>query len=285
MRNPFPKIGKIIKYEFKHSARILLPLYGVLLILGLITGLSVNLDYNKVLESGNGNFVFNLSTQDHEAYRSLITFFLILTLIALTTAVLVVTIVTLVRRFKQSMLGEEAYLNLSLPATMGEQLWGRFIMDFGWMIMSLVVIILSFMLGMIKLDIPNMLREFANKIPEMNEALNEYNLSLGKIIALELISSLFFMIWIITLIFVANAISHLFKNYKGILKFVIVIALLWLNFKIVGLFSFRDMGGPGHSGMNYFVRNILVSDGIYFLFSAVYFAVTQFVFTKKLNLE
>ena len=42
MRNPFPKIGKVIKYDFKHSSRKLLPLYGALLVLGLLTGLFAN---------------------------------------------------------------------------------------------------------------------------------------------------------------------------------------------------------------------------------------------------
>ena len=51
MKNPFERIGKVIKYEFKHSARTLLPLYGVLLILGLLTGLSVSQQkYDKITQ-------------------------------------------------------------------------------------------------------------------------------------------------------------------------------------------------------------------------------------------
>ena len=44
MRNPFPKIGKVIKYDLKHSSKRLLPLYGVLLILGLLVGLFISPD-------------------------------------------------------------------------------------------------------------------------------------------------------------------------------------------------------------------------------------------------
>ena len=42
MRNPFPKIGKVIKYDLKHSSKKLLPLYGVLLALGLLAGLFIS---------------------------------------------------------------------------------------------------------------------------------------------------------------------------------------------------------------------------------------------------
>ena len=35
-RNPFPRIGKIYKYEFINISKILLPLYLLLIILGLL---------------------------------------------------------------------------------------------------------------------------------------------------------------------------------------------------------------------------------------------------------
>ena len=35
-RNPFERIGKVFKYEFIHASKTLIPLYAVLLLLGLL---------------------------------------------------------------------------------------------------------------------------------------------------------------------------------------------------------------------------------------------------------
>ena len=51
-RNPFPRIGKIYKYEFINISKILLPLYLLLIILGLIIGLTSNTNkIKKIKES------------------------------------------------------------------------------------------------------------------------------------------------------------------------------------------------------------------------------------------
>ena len=38
IRNPFPWIGKVFKYEMKHSERILLPIYIAIVAVALLTG-------------------------------------------------------------------------------------------------------------------------------------------------------------------------------------------------------------------------------------------------------
>ena len=44
IRNPFPWIGKVFKYEMKHSSRILMPVYIAIVAIALITGLFVPLE-------------------------------------------------------------------------------------------------------------------------------------------------------------------------------------------------------------------------------------------------
>ena len=287
MRNPFPRIGKVIKYEFKHSARTLLPLYGVLLVLGLLTGLSVNRNkYDKLMSSMFNNESFSYSVQGQEAAADFISAMLALAVMALTIAVSVITIVGLARRFKQSMLGEEAYLNLSLPLTMGEQLWGRLIMDFLWLLCCGVVICLSFLLCFVKMNLPEIFAEIRRQIPELNETLMQSNLSIAKVTSLFVLMGITAGLWIISFIFVANAITHLFKNNKSLVKIVAVIALLWLAGRSMDLFTIDiDAEFIRENGGAFFVRNMLIASGINFLWAAIYFAATQFVFTKKLNLE
>ena len=144
MRNPFPKIGKVIKYDLKHSSKRLLPLYGVLLILGLLVGIFISPDR------------FNL--WDSEFYtlgsRDFITISLIIAYAIFSCVAEVMTIVAIARRFKQSMLEEEAYMNLSLPVTMGEHLWGKFITSFIWLFCCGFVNLISGIFCLIRLDLP-----------------------------------------------------------------------------------------------------------------------------------
>ena len=189
-RNPFERIGKVIKYEFKHSARTLLPLYGALLVLGLLTGLSVNRNkYNKMLSSIVSNSSFEVNVNGQEVAKDIITGLLFFAVVVLTVTVLVITIVGLARRFKQSMLGEEAYLNLSLPLTIGEHLWGRFIMNFLWLLCCVIVIYASFMLCFIRMDLPQMFQQFRDAIPQINEGLMQQNLTLAKVTGLMALMS------------------------------------------------------------------------------------------------
>ena len=99
--------------------------------------------------------------------------------------------------------------------------------------------------------------------------------------------SIAFAFFIITLIFVVNAISHLFKKSKGLVKFITVVVLFWINgwlFKLVPSFDTRDFDVMQQVGAA-FTTSMCIFALILLLISAAYFAVTQWIFTKKLNLE
>lgn len=283
MKNPFPVIGKIIKYEFKHSSKILLPLYGVLLTLGLLTGLSFSQNkMNRFMDSMNSSSNFEYHVEGTEAVKEMISGLLVFVVIALSVTITVLTIVTIARRFKQSMLSDEAYLNLSLPATMGQQLWGRFITDLLFMILCGLVIALTIILCFIRMNIFEALKNF---FVELNRSAAQQDFSLGQIFSVMSIISLSMCVWAISIIFVVNAISHLLKNNKSVIKFITVILLLWINAKLFNLIPNTNTADMAMNSSYYFTRNGLLAAGILLFASAIYFAFTQYVFTKKLNLE
>lgn len=289
MRNPFPKIGKIIKYEFKHSARTLLPLYGVLLVLGLLTGLSF--DGKKAqqfiedsIELGSNSIQIN----GVDASRGLLTGFLIFASSILTAVTIVITIVSFERRFKKSMIEEEAYLNLSLPCTMGEQLWGRFIMNFIWFIGCALVIFCSFLLCFIRMDLIGIFNSFKEGIPELQNGLAQYNMTLAKCFWIILLVTVSFCFWFITMIFAVNSVSILFPQNKGLFKFITLIVLFFLFSKTMNILPFADTEKVlrlTNDGNRVLVQNGLLVSGAALLWSAIQFAGTQLIFTKKLNLE
>ena len=279
MRNPFPQIGKVIKYDLKHSSKRLLPLYGVLLALGLLVGLFISPNQRDIFVNGGGSSYAMGS-------RDFITMSLFFLYIIFSCVACVMTIVAIARRFKQSMLEEEAYLNLSLPVTMGEHLWGKFITGFIWMFCCCIINFISGLLCLIRFDLPEMIREFFEVLPEVSQELGAYNLSIAKIFWLGLMVTVASTCFIITLIFVVNSFGLVIKSRRSFWKVLIIIGLLYINgwiFRLIPNVDSRYIADFAVGGALFKAFGIFSL--ILVLISAVYFAVTQYMFTKKLNLD
>ena len=126
VRNPFPWIWKVFKYEMKNSARILLPIYVTTVFVALICRMFF-LDGFEGLDS---------------AFDSISGIFVIIYSVVLVTSG-VVSAAVLIRRFKTGILGDEAYLNFMLPVTVGEHLLGRVLSIAAWIPVCLLSEFLS----------------------------------------------------------------------------------------------------------------------------------------------
>ena len=280
MRNPFPKIGKVIKYDLKHSSKKLLPLYGVLLALGLLTGLAISPTRTQQFfdsEVVNGTV---LNTRDFITVSLAVAFYVV------TCVAAVMTIIVVARRFKQSMLEDEAYLNLSLPVTMGEHLWGKFITGFIWMFACCIVTFVSGLFCFIRLGLPDLIRELSEALPEMIMELQRYNLSIAKIFWMGIFMSFASTCFLITLIFVVNSFGLVIKGRRGFWKFLIIVGLLYIDGWIFRLVPVVEPGLMTEAAIgNAMMKSCSIFSLILIIISAVYFAVTQYMFTKKLNLD
>ena len=290
MRNPYPKIGKVIKYDFKHSSRKLLPLYGALLVLGLLTGLFANplnmhgYDYEESNTGASFHIDVNTDATGLAAKKEILAVVLAMAFCVLSVVCIVMTITAIARRFKQSMLEDEAYLNLSLPVTMGEHLWGKFIIAFFWLFCCVLVNFISGLLCFVRMGLGDIFNELSDAIPSIQSELAAYNLSIAKCFWVMFMFCIAFAAFIITLIYIVNAISHLFKKNKGLVKFVTVVVLFWLNgwlFKLVPKFDVYRPAEVGHA----FAVDMSVISLLLVLVSALYFAGTHYIFAKRLNLE
>ena len=273
MRNPFPKIGKVIKYDLMHSAKKLIPLYGVLLVLGLLTGLSIS-------PARFDDEMFSKNSRDWITFTIGISYYIVACVSA------IMTIVVIARRFKQSMLEDEAYLNLSLPVTMGEHLWGKFITGFIWMFACCIVTYVSIIFCFVRLGLTDLIREFGESIPEMAAELQRYNLSFGKIFGMGIMLVFAMTCFLITLIFVVNSFGLVIKNRQGFWKFLIIVGLFYINSWIFRLVPNIDQRSISNFELgNALFQTFGIISLILILLSAVYFAVTHYMFTKQLNLD
>lgn len=90
-------LGKLIKYDLKALAKILAPLWGVLLVMGLIFGISIRSNLDGI---GNTMIVFSL-----------------VVIIAVIVAIFVMNVIIVIQRFWNGLLQEEGYLMFTLPVT------------------------------------------------------------------------------------------------------------------------------------------------------------------------
>ena len=280
MRNPFPKIGKVIKYDLKHSSKRLSPLYGVLLLLGLLAGLFISPHQREAFFGDSSSVSYVMGTRDF------VTVSLFIAYAVVSIVAFVMTIVAIARRFKQSMLEEEAYMNLSLPVTMGEHLWGKFITGFIWMFACCIVTFVSELFCLIRLDLPRILRTVFEELPELSAELSRYNLSIAKLFWIGVMVFIAVTCFIITLIYVVNSFGLVIKSRRSFWKVLIIVGLFYINGWIFRLVPNIESGiMPDFALGAALCKSLGVFSLILVLLSAVYFAVTQYMFTKQLNLD
>lgn len=89
-------LGKLIKYDVKALVKILGPLWGVLLVMGLIFEIGMS-DLSPI---GNGMMVFSL-----------------VVIFAVIVGIFVISVIIIIQRFWKGLLKEEGYLMFTLPVT------------------------------------------------------------------------------------------------------------------------------------------------------------------------
>lgn len=258
IRNPFPWIGKVFKYEMKHTVRILLPVLIAILAIAVILGLCVPVTSDGHLDL---HFSFNIDGNENAINGLVAFFFMIYWILVVVSAVVTISVIT--KRFKNGLLGDEAYLNLTLPVTIGEHLWGRICTVVVWDLIYTAVMLISFVLVFIK-------------------NLSLINLEEGwQVWFFGFL--LFDMTWslcLILFIYLVNALGHLSKKHRTLVKLAAIIIIISLTSRLMGLIN-----------VNYF-RNVHDSTIILYwnalfglILSVIYGAVTYCILKLKLNLE
>ncbi|MCQ2594526.1 MAG: hypothetical protein MJ196_04620 [Treponemataceae bacterium] len=205
IRNPFPMIGKVFKYEFKSGTRIILPLYGAMIVLALICGISFS------------DALYELSNTTFKATVGSIfgcTFF----------AAFLITLVVIEKRFKKGMLEEEAYLNFSLPVTMTEHIIGRLLTFSVWFLMYIAASFVScimFMLCNIEW------KDFASELSDfLRRFYEEFGIKFASFFPLIVLYGLSLALLVVMYIMAVNAISHLAKKNRTLVASAAAIILM-----------------------------------------------------------
>ena len=263
-------LTKLLKHEFRATARIMGPLYLVLLAVALGFNFSARL-------MDSGNFVLNMLAA-----------LVVMAYVVAITAVFIVAFILMLQRFYKNLLGDEGYIMFTLPASVHQQIWSKLIVSAVWFLATgLAVVAASFIL----VAQQGFWQDIRWGIRQMFQGLTAYYAFNGTAFLLELLGLIFVACCVLCLAFyAAMAIGHSFANHKVLysvlsflgLQFVMQLLsgglLIGTNYNRIFVLPSQDAVLAMHSAM----LTLIVSTAV---FGAIYYVITVFFLKKHLNLE
>lgn len=270
-------LGKLLKHEWKATARLLLPLNLGLILLTII-----------------GRIILAIPILKNESFKFLtvmLTSIYVFTLIAL----VITTFIYLIVRFYKNLYGDEGYLMHTLPVSSYSLLNAKLLIAGFWLILSTILCIISVI---VLLSENTFSSDFtlteAEKIEFFNTTGFSFHGFLGFVALICVISIPSSLLQIYTSI----SIGQLFEKHKIlsavgayfvmniIMQTISTIFLLLFNFDSlqVLLSSGNDSSAIPNSGAIYhstMTSSIVIS----FIYIAIFYFVTAYIMRKKVNLD
>ena len=144
---------KLLKHEFRATARIMGPLYLILLAVALGFNFSARL-------MDTSNVVLNVLAA-----------LVILAYVAAIIGVFIVAFILMLQRFYKNLLGDEGYIMFTLPASVHQHVWSKLIVSAVWFIATGVVVIRSAFVAAFNVSF---LTDLAGIFPKFFQQLNAY---------------------------------------------------------------------------------------------------------------
>ncbi len=265
-------LSKLLKHEFRATARILLPVY---LLLAASTGLFC---LTMLLsERAPESLFLNI-------FRVLVIFVFIVTIIGAA----LVTLALMVYRFYKNYMTDEGYLMFTLPATTGELIWSKLIVALVWSVVTFLAVAAALALAVTV--IPDL---DLSGLREMLRALLS-PLSTGDLVAYAaegVVTALFNALRTLLMFYAAIALGHSFANHKILLS---VVFYIGFSIALQTVSSFGGIYGLIAASESEFFSgdpevwtHTLSLGGIVFslVLTAVFYLVTRFCLKKRLNLQ
>ena len=123
-------LGKLIKHELRGSGRTMLPFILVSLFLAVMAGLSM-----RAMEH-----------QQDYSWFNIVFGIVIFLFVAGLMAVCIMSVVVVINRFRQNLLGDEGYLMFTLPVSVDEHIWAKLIVSAIWFLATGLTCTLAVML-------------------------------------------------------------------------------------------------------------------------------------------
>lgn len=267
-------LTKLLKYEFKATARTYGTIYLALLFVAGLLGFTFRVE-NDFTESRVFDVLFTLYD-------------------LLAVALVVVTIITVIHRFTRNLLGREGYLMHTLPVTEAQLVGSKLISSAVWLLASAVVGVVSLVVMFcVGADFTNL--NFSNLWDDWAALRTSFE---GDLLAILLWTALLCyarMLCTMLCIYAACMVGHLFRAHSGVASVGAFFLMSWGQGRVENLLNAGGfvrilMGSAGdtivseaanHSTLIFFAASFAITA----VFGAVYFILTCWLMKNKLNLE
>ena len=197
-------LSKLLKYEFRATGRIMLPVYALLLV-----------------TAGGTSVTGSLMGRYPESTVLSIFRTLFMTLFAFTTfGVLLLTLVLMVYRFYKNLMTDEGYLMFTLPVSRSQLIWSKLLVSLVWSVLSTVLAALAWMAEISVVGRENVFSLIAQGLRSLRQHLSG-NLTgcAAALVVLCLVSCLVSFLKF----YAAISLGHSFSNHKLLLSVVFYI--------------------------------------------------------------
>lgn len=272
-------LGKLIKYEFRATGRVMLPALGVLTVLVLLANLSV-----RLLDSRLSSFL-----------TVLLVLVLIATFVAVVAAELMPIIIMIVR-FHKNLLANEGYLMHTLPASVHSLVWAKLIVSLVWLLATNLVIVLLGGLSVMHLAQMNLaqllagfpsLEELRRMLASLGLNMADFYLVLTELALIIILSGLVSCLHF----YAAMALGHTFTRRKGLMSVLCFVGISFAFSLITNLLGIQEVEYlntvtvvTARGGLN--VLHGTMGKSLLYLLAqgALLYGATVFGLQKKLNL-
>lgn len=269
-------LGKLIKYEFKACARYFLPIYLAAVVTAVIVGLGM--------------------TVESEWLKTI----LLILGISVGVAYCIITYIVVIKRFAQSIYGDEGYLTNTLPVSSSKIILSKTITMFVYGIITLLVGILAGVLFIASLGVrePALTLAITKGINMAILQLSSLEVSITNTIIISIITSLLGIIVGTLELYLVVAIAHLkdcvkHKFIYGFAAYIAISIAMSVVSNMLGVSAisnkFEPLVNSANPDLGLIIeivnRMLLTSNAIYIAFGVAFFFATNYLVSKKLNLE
>ncbi|KLU67393.1 hypothetical protein DEAC_c06050 [Desulfosporosinus acididurans] len=264
-------LTKLLKYEVKATGRLFLPIFLSLLVFAAI---------NKILS------VFHHPTWTTPSVITMIIYSIIM------AAMFVMTFTVMIQRFHKNLLTDEGYLMYTLPVKSWQHIMSKLLISMMWIIASVIVAMLSIEIITYK---PGTLGAILQALAAIYKQMIGHFGASDYFLLFELIlGGLMTLASCILIVYASIAIGHLFARHKILSSLGAFIGLttlsqiyLVLAFQVPRIAHFADFSLFNITS-NKFIQSELIFACGFILIAipcAAYFAVTNYILSRRLNLE
>ena len=196
---------KLMKHEFRATARVMLPLYLVTILLALMTRASALWTKMVTFEGLTG-----------QSFLALLSGIIAVGFSLALIATFVVAVVLTIQRFRSNLMADEGYVMFTLPVSTHSLVWSKLIVSTVWFLGAVIIDIVAVMTLVADLA---MFQELGRVFAEISQQLTAYNLGNGILFLVEL-AVLFVVVCLAACLdfYAPLAIGHSFAQHKMLLS-------------------------------------------------------------------